>query len=327
MMNRFPEAPLIALLMAATWALPVGAATYTWNLPESETEGVIGDSSLWHDTTGVTGTIPGTSDLAVVKSSGTMLIGGTIENPAPSPWTSSSSYANSFYIGETGGSGYPSAGSEGHVEQSGEDVWFRAYFILGHISPGTSTYTMTGGSLNQRSNGTQFRVGELATATFDASGSSALNVRDVHVGYNVTASAGTNGTLDLRDDSVMSVFGNYFWIANGANSVNSPYIAKGTVNLHDDAGIDLHTGSGRLYVGYLNRSDAELNLYNNSWITSAGGRLFIGDANDNGGAYNAGPGGVGRVTVADNASITLDNPTDGLRVGNGNTGNGTLTIG
>ncbi|NLE37672.1 MAG: PEP-CTERM sorting domain-containing protein [Pirellulaceae bacterium] len=250
-----------------------------------------------------------------------------IDDLNPSPWTSTNPTWR-FYVGDGDPAlgGYITVPGEGHVRQTGGEVYFNSYMIIGHISPGLSTYTMEAGLIDGTGS-VQFRVGELSTATMDVSGSSAINVRDVHVGYNVTADAGTNGTLNLRGDSVMSVNRNYFWIGHGTNSIDSPYVAKGTVNLHDDAGIDLHTGSGRLYVGHRNRSDAELNLYNDSWITSAGDRLYIGDATDNGGTYNAGPGGVGRVTVADNASITLDNPTDGLRVGNGNTGNGTLTIG
>ncbi|HBO43770.1 MAG TPA: hypothetical protein DD670_07530, partial [Planctomycetaceae bacterium] len=200
-----------------------------------------------------------------------------------------------------------------------------AHMRIGNTGGATGAVTMNDSSRitiggHATADRNRLYMGWEGTGTLTMNDTASLSVgQNTFVGYG-TATANGNATFEMRHNSTASLAG--LWVGYGVNnpSWDQSYYGVGTLNLYDSATIAVNVN---LRAGTWNYSQGAINLYDNSTVTVKEA-VEIGESSSNNGGYlNPGPGGVGVLTVNDNATLTA---TGEVRVGRYEYAHGTMTI-
>ncbi|MBN1855295.1 MAG: autotransporter-associated beta strand repeat-containing protein [Pirellulales bacterium] len=312
-MNKLLQLALVLMMVGFIQALPVQAQFYLcWDLASGEDWA--NEASLWFDPDGFNGVIPYSPDWAILKTPGLMKMD-----------SSHMISAGRLYVGE-GYNEFPyylTGAGEGHVLQTSGDFWYDDYLLLGYWSPGTSTYTMEGGTILQvnrdpNAGAGQLRIGDHGDATMTVSNDAGIDVYRAIMAYGT--GMGTTGTLMMSGDSSLTVQ-DYFRVGQGSSSGLITGTASATIDLYDTATI---TGNGYTVIGIWNNSQGIVNMHDSSRLivdTAANDQhLVVGDSQYST-SINPSPG-VGILNIHDNATVLADN----FRIGNNNTGDGTVNL-
>ncbi|HBO42747.1 MAG TPA: hypothetical protein DD670_02170 [Planctomycetaceae bacterium] len=314
-----PLLRLSVLLVFGLLASQLSAANidsyYYWNLTTGD--GWIDDGALWTSEDGLnTGYVPGTTpnagtdvyrQWAVIANTGLAKID---ENHVP--WGASTNYPQNIWVGNgsTTKAG-PFGPSEGHVLQTGGDVGYISYLFVGRDNaPGTSTYDLQGGSLNQIYTGTGYVIVGHTNATGVMTVSNDAKIIAPTGVVRVGDQAGSNGTLSMSGTSRLTA--NYLTVASyGAQG----QVSVGKVNLSGDAVVTLGLDAS---FGSYYYTDGTINLSGNATLTAAR-RINVGD--NSSWTYRDAIAS-GYMNITENATVS----TDQIRIGKYQYGVGTTTV-
>ncbi|MBN1588392.1 MAG: autotransporter-associated beta strand repeat-containing protein, partial [Pirellulales bacterium] len=238
--------------------------------------------------------------------------------------TSQFSTNSRLYLGDTHGHGV--------LEMSGDAYMYSGGYF--HMAPGADCVgelTMSGSAKIE----TNTTAGTSSVYLGRAGGHAAIQMTDAShlietstgtaylgaggVGSECAVTLGTAATGD--DHTAYMSFGGGMVIGGGSsNPATTDVYSYGDVDLYDHTSI---TAGGKVTVGLWNYSYGNLNLHDDSAFTINGADLVLGDSNDAGGTYNAGPGGNGTATVSDSSTLTIGN---WAVIGQYNQGHGTLEV-
>ncbi|MBN1909694.1 MAG: autotransporter-associated beta strand repeat-containing protein [Pirellulales bacterium] len=310
----------VLLLVSLGWAVPLPVQAqgtyYYWNVSAPNT-GYYGDTENWVDSIGNPAwAVPSTGDSAIIKNDGPLVV--DIDHPIGDMFSSFIPFQILVGAGTIG----PLDPSAGHVQQTGSDVYFENYLCVGtDSSPDTSTWTMTGGTINQTGTTGGLYVGDVAN------GSMTVENASITVNNILQIAGGAEGTMTLNSGAAVGA--KYLEVGRDANAV-------GTLTMNDATAT--FTGTADSSVGYDGAGSFELSGAANAEFT---GKMNVGYGSGNGSlelsstanatfsklnvGYN---GGTGSVSLSGSATI---NAPSGFSLGyNGSStvagGYGNLTI-
>ncbi|MBN2217071.1 MAG: hypothetical protein JW719_06820, partial [Pirellulales bacterium] len=244
------------LLVGLGWAMPLQVQAqgtyYYWNVASPDT-GTYDDGANWVDSEGTPmGLAPSAGDSAIIKNDGSLLV------DVISPIGDDVNYPYQIWVGA--GTTGPLDPSDGHVVQESGGVYFEKYLCVGtDASPGTSTWTMTGGTIDQKGTGGGMYVGDTSNGSMTVENSTITLTGKLQVGGSA------EGTMTLNSGAIV-LGATYLEVGKNANAVgtltinNGATAAFGTSN--SSVGFESGTGSlemsgtasgtftGKLCVGY-----------------------------------------------------------------------------